>query len=311
MEINKALCAGIVFTGALTVIGCGSDSDSDVVINNENSPVVNNEFEYTEYELFSEIVNDEYQDAWGKSKYLLSENGLREEISTVVGSSSTSYQDNKDDYNDLNYYAGDNFFIAAPVNFDSNYYKVDFLDNNTLRLKIEKDNAAINSTYDILTYNIAGTGKFKEGSDVGIYTDLNYFYFPDTVGSFPAGSKCYVLQETPEQSSYNFYSYALGSNQKTVAQWLEQKGSGGYEINDLVKENIGQDNKLKAVRFTDKSGIIYAAVEFNSKVYEADYIQKGVKEDLDTNPKKSIVDCSQYNDTAAAFLDSQIKANYK
>lgn len=311
MKINN-LYTGIVLAGALMVSGCGSDDDGEYVGGGSGNggPIVNNEFKYTEYYAFSD-VNDDYKTAWGKIRHTLTKSSSREEISTVVGSSPTAYQDSiKNDENSLSYYAGNNFFIGVTKNFDSKYYKTNFIDKDTFELKIQKDSATINSTYDILTYDLSGVGKIDNETGIGIYTDLNYFdYFPDSL-TFPQGSKCYVLQETSQQSYYSFSNKST-NNRITVEEWLQHKRRLGYEVNNVIQEKVGQNNSLSAIRFNENSGEIFAAVEFNGLVYEADYLQQGVKEFLHTDPKTEQVECYKLNDTAANFFENQIKANYK
>ncbi len=311
MQLRKNLYAGIVLASTLIVTGCGSDDDSDSFVSNGSDigPIINNEFKYTEYYAFTD-VDDDYKTAWGKIKHTRTKNSSREEISTVVGSSSTAYQNSiENDDNGLSYYAGNNFFIGVTENFDSKYYKIDFIDNDTFELKIQKDNAVINSTYDILTYDLSGVGKIDNENPVGIYTDLNYFnYFPDTL-TFPQGSKCYVLQETAQQSYYSF-SDTSANNRITIEEWLQYKRRLGYEVNNVIEEKVGQNNSLSAIRFNENSGEIVAAVEFNGLVYEADYLQQGVKEFLHTDPKTELVECYQLNNTAANFFEKQITANY-
>lgn len=305
MKTNK-LYVGMVLASALIITGCGSDEDSN---SGGNSSVVNNEFKYTEYYAFMD-VDDNYKTAWGKVKYAMTKNGFKEETSTVVGSSPNAYQNSiENDEIVLSYNAGNNFFITVTDNFDNRYDNTNFIDNDTFESKIQKDNAVIKSTYDILTYDLGGVGKFDNESTMGIYTDLNYFdYFPDTI-TFPQGSKCYILQETAQQSYYNF-SNTSTNNRITIEEWLQHKRRLGYEVNNVIEEKVGQNNSLSAIRFNEDSGEIFAAVEFNGLVYEADYFQQGVKEFLRTDPKKEVVECYQLNDTAAKFFEEQIKANY-
>lgn len=312
MKINKTLCTGILLSSTLVFAGCGDSDDSNPAFNGQNNggPVVNGELKYTTYDIFTEVVDDKYKTAWGKLKFRISKNGVQEEITTVVGSSPTAYQQiRSNNNNEFDYYAGNNFFIGVPENFDNEYYKISFVDNDTFKVKIQQNNTAVNSTYDIFTYDLSGVGKLDYNAETGIFTDLYYDYFPDNI-AFPQGSSCYVLQETSEESYYTFYS----TDQRytpTLEQWLENKQNlESYEIKDVVKENIGQNNSLPAVRFTDQYGDTYAAVFFNGEVFEADYVEQGVKEKLNLDPETDVVECYMYNDIAAKFMDEQIKANY-
>lgn len=306
MRLKKALCTGIVMTSALVIVGCGGGDDDSVTTSNSQ----NYELEYTTYDIFTDVVDDKYRLAWGKLKYSLTNNGLKEEISTVVGSSPTAYQDSRNNDNDIEYYAGNNYFISAPEIFDNRYYKFNFIDDKSFRLKIQGENASISTVFDIFTYDLSGVKKLDNRAVVGIFTNLYYDYFPDDI-AFPEGSKCSVWQETTEDSYYSFNNDGQTS-QLTIDQWIENKqGSNYYELNDLVKENIGQNNSLPAVNFTDQNGHVYAAVLYNGVVYEADYVEQGVKEKLALDPKTGVVECFMYNDTAAEFMDEQIKVNYQ
>lgn len=312
MKLNHALYSSILLTGTLVIAGCGSDSDSGTVGSDQsgNNPVVNNEFKYSVYDIFDDLDNNNnYKTAWGKLKYTLSNNGVKEELSTVVGNSATSYQDSRSKDNDyLDYYAGNNFFIAVNDDFDDRYYKINFTNKDSFKLKISKDNATINSTYDILTYDITGVRQADSYAKTGFHTDLHYDYFPSNI-AFPAGSQCYILQETSEQSYYNFDNTDTGYD--SLEQWLENERRASSQINTLVKENVGQNNSLQAIKYTDQDGDSNAAVFFNNRVYDATYVEKGVKQVKDIDPKTSSVYCDSYNDVAAAFLDEQIKINYR
>lgn len=311
MKITKTLCTGIILTSTLVITGCNDDSDSERISQNNNGAIVNGEFKYAAYDIFTDVVDNKYKRGWGKLQYLITENGIKQDLITVVGSSPTAYQ--KSHYPDgivnMDYYVGNNLFIDVVEDFDNRYYKTSFIDNNTIKSTVQKDNASVSTNLDILTYDLSGVGKIQKNAKTGFFTDLHYDYFPDNI-KFPAGSKCYVLQGTAEQSYYNFYSVSQSSD-ITIDEWIKAKrDSGGYELNDLVKENVGKNNALKAARFTDQRGDIYAAVQFNGLVYEADYAPKGIKQNLSTDPQKDVVECYLYNDTATTFLDTQIKANY-
>lgn len=310
MKLTKTLCTGIILTSTLVIAGCGDDSDSEGTNQNNDGAIINNEFKYAAYDIFSDVVDNKYKSGWGKLKYSITENGIKQDLVTVVGNSPTAYQESRYPNGvNLDYYAGDNLFIDVLEDFDNRHYRISFIDNNTIKSIIQKDNASVSTNLDILTYDLSGVGKLQKNANTGFYTDLHYDYFPDNI-KFPAGSKCYVLQETAEQSYYNFYNTSQSSD-ITIDEWIKDKrDSGGYELNDLVTENVGKNNALKAARFTDQRGDIYAAVQFNGLVYEADYSPKGVKQTLSTDPKTDVVECYLYNDTATTFLDTQIKANY-
>ncbi|KRU23675.1 hypothetical protein ACTXGK_11715 [Psychrobacter sp. T6-5] len=298
MKINK-LYAGIALASTMILTGCGDD--------NEVGPTVNNELDYTVFDPFTDMSNDEYQDGWGKLAYKLSNNGLIQTISTVVGSSPTAYQNSRSDDDELEYYAGKNAFAAVPENFDSKFYKINFVDSDTFTLKVQSNNSTFNSTYDIATLDLTGVGKQPRNATTGIDTDLDYF--PDGFNAtFPSGSQCYIFLETPNQTFYTF-SEDEDEGSMTIDEWITNQQEW-YTVTNVVKEYVGLNNELPAVRYTDEDGDIIAAIRYNGLIYSASYSQEGIQEKENTDPGVSEVYCNQYNDVATKFLETQIKANY-
>lgn len=309
MKVNK-LYTSMALASALLITGCGSDDDSNSGTDNGNNdgPIVNNELNYATFDPFTEVVNNKYKDAWGKLAYKISNDGLIETISTVVGSSPTAYQDSRSDDNDLEYYAGKNLFAAVPEEFDSKFYNINFVDSDTFKLKVQSKSSTFNSTYDIMTLDITGVGKQPRDAKTGIATDLDYF--PDDFNAtFPSGSQCYILQETPSQSYYGFYDYDAGED-ITLDEWIAEQKEDNV-VKNLIQEKVGRNNELAAARYTDEYGDIVGAIEYNGLLYNAYYYQKDVKQNADTNPDIAEVYCNLYNDVATKFFETQIKATYK
>lgn len=308
MKINK-LYTSMALASALLITGCGSDDDSNSGTDNGNNdgPIVNNELNYATFDPFTDMSNDQYKEAWGKLAFKLNNNGLLQTISTVVGSSPTAYQDSRSDDNDLEYYAGKNLFAAVPEEFDSKFYNINFVDSDTFKLKVQSKSSTFNSTYDIMTLDITGIGKQPRDATTGIATDLDYF--PDGFNAtFPSGSKCYILQETPDQDFYTF-SDDEDEGSMTIDEWIANEKENNT-VTNLVKENVGSKNELQAARYTDEDGDIVAAVVYKGLIYNAYYYQKGIQEKEDINPDIAEVYCNLYNDVATKFFETQIKANY-
>lgn len=306
MKINK-LYAGIALASTLMLTGCGDDNDDNVSNpDNNGGPIVNNELNYATFDPFTDMSNDKYEEAWGKLAYKISNDGLTETISTVIGSSPTAYQDSRSG-DRLEYYVGNNLFAAVNEEFDSKFYKISFVDSDTFKLNIQSGSGIVNSTYDIMTLDITGIGKQPRDATTGIATDLDYF--PDNFNAtFPSGSKCYIFLETPDQ---DFYTFNDGDDEgsMTIEQWIA-KESKNQTVTNLVKENVGSKNELQAVRYTDGDGDIVAAVLYEGLIYDASYHQKGVQEKENTNPDIAEVYCNLYNDVATKFFEAQIKTNY-
>lgn len=309
MKINK-LYASILLTSAVALTGCGGDDDGEYVSGNDDNsgPIINNELNYVVFDPFSDVVNESYKTGWGKLAYKFNNNSFLRTISTVVGSSPTAYQDSRgDEEDDLDYYVGNNVFVKVSDEFDNRFYKLDFIDNDSFELKIQTDNAAINSIYDIKTLDLSGVKKLASNAETGISTVLEYDYFPDNI-TFPTGSQCYILQETPSQSYYAFYELAFRED-ITISEWIADQKQDNV-VKNLVEEKVGRNNELPAARYIDEDGDIVAAVEYNGLVYDSYYYQKGVTEDSDTDFTTDVVNCDQYNTVAANFIETQIKANY-
>lgn len=276
MKINK-LYTGLALASALVLTGCGGDDDGQYVVSNgdDDGPIVNNELSYTVFDPFTDVNDGEYKTAWGKLDYRFSNSGLMQTISTIVGRSPTAYQDSLGDVSELEFYAGQNLFIAVPEAFDSQFYNISFVDSDTFKLSIRSGSASVNSTYDITTFDLAGVSKQPFDAETGIDTDLSYF--PSSVNPvFPNGSQCYILLETPNQDFYTF-SEDEDEGSMTITEWIANEKT--YRtVTNLVKENIGINNKLSAVRYTDEDGDIIAAVRYNGLIYSASYNQKGIQE---------------------------------
>ncbi|MGE6475169.1 hypothetical protein [Psychrobacter sp. NPDC078631] len=309
MKINK-LYASIALTSALLLTGCGGDDDGEYIVGNSDNtgPIINNELNYTVFDAFTDVSNDEYIEGWGKLAYKFSNSGFTETISTVVGSSATAYQNSRDDEgNNSNYYVGNKVFIKVSDEFDNRFYKLKFTDSDSFESRIQTDNAAIDSVYDIETLDLSGIKKLANNADTGISTVLDYDYFPDNI-AFPTGSQCYIFQETPSQSYYYFYQQA-SREEITIDEWIAEQKQDNV-VKNLVEEKVGRNNELSAARYTDEDGNIVAAVEYNGLVYDSDFYQKGVTENTDTDFTADVVDCDLYNTVAANFIETQIKANY-
>lgn len=303
--MNK-LYTGIVLASTLILTGCGDD-DSGTDNGNNDGPIVNNELNYATFDPFTDMSNDKYEEAWGKLAYRLSNNGLVQTISTVVGSSPTAYQDSRSDDLDLEYFIGKNVFAAVPEKFDSKFYRISFIDSDTFKLRVQSDNASINSTYNIVTLDLTGVGKQPRNAKTGIATDLDYF--PNGFNAtFPSGSQCYIILETPEQDFYTFDNDD-DEGSMTIEQWIANERKNNT-VTNLIQENIGLNNELPAARYTDEDGNIIAAVRYNGLIYDALYNQKGVQEKFNVDPEIEEVYCNLYNDVATKFFEAQIKANY-
>jgi len=301
---NIYIC--LILGSAVILSGCGND-DSDLSLIPGNSS--NYELNYTTFDIFTEVVNDRYRTGWGKIDFKINNNNITRVVATAAGSSPNAYQNRFSDSSDrYEYYAAVNTFAKVPENPDNRFYKVNFINQYRFKLDIQSDNRPIEAIYDVKTLDLNGVTKLKANAVSGIYTDLNYDYFPNNL-SFPKDSKCYVLQETPLQDYYTFYDGNI-DNATNIDQWLTNQ-QRYRTLNNIVKEKIGRVNELSAARYTDQDGKTIAAVVYNGKVYDAYYYPKNIKQDANIDFTREVVSCTLYNKMAANFLEAQIKANYK
>ena len=305
MQLNK-LYTGIALASALVLTGCGDNDDSVISTEDGSGPIVNNELNYVQFHPFSEVIDGEYQAGWGKLALKLNNNGFLQTISTVLGSSPKAYQDSKNDYPRSEYYAGKNLFVSVPEEFDNRYYKINFVDSDTFKLKFQSEGSTINSTYDIITLDLTGVGRLPNNAKTGIDTDLSYL--PHSIdATFPSGSQCYIILETPDQDYYSFHESDKSFGSVTIDDWIANEKEYNV-VSDLVDNDlVGKNNELQAARYTNEEGYINAAVKYDGSVYYAEYHQRGVQEKEDINPKIAVTYCDQYNSVAAKFLETQIK----
>jgi len=302
----QQLYMGTLFASALVLTGCGGDDSSDVIHQSDNSNTSTSySLKYTAFDAFSDVVNGQYIPAWGKLSYKLSNDGVVQTISTLVGNSPTSYQDSRGDKN-FAYYAAKNAFAAVPEDTTGRFYKINFLDSDTFASSTQSGNTSIKYTYDIVTIDISGVGQQPLYAKTGIDTDLSYFPqgFKPT---FPKSSKCYILLETPAQSYYVSYDNNSGED-ITLNEWLAEEQKY-HTATNIVREKVGVNNEMDVIRYTQADGSIAAAMMYKGLVYDADYYQGGVQQRPNLDPNKGEVFCYLYNDIAADFFEAQIKAN--
>lgn len=307
MKINK-LYAGIALASTLILTGCGDDNDDNVSNpDNNGGPIVNNELNYSAFDSFTDVVNGEYKRGWGKTVYVIGNNRFSKTISTAVGSSPTAYQDSMSEYSNIEYYASKNTFVAVPLGSEGKFYKLRFTDDHTFNSSIYEGDSSINATYNIVTLDLNGVSNLPFNAKTGISTDLNALP-EESAATFPAGSQCYILQETPMQSYYAFYDYDAGKN-ITIDEWIADQKQDNT-VTDIIQEKVGRNNELPAARYKDEHGNFVSAIKYNGLLYDADYYQKGVTDNTVTDFTTNVVNCYLYNDVAAKFFETQIKANY-
>ncbi len=242
------------------------------------------------------------------TNFSFSNNGFSKSFSTVGDSSSTTYKDEIED-GDVEYYVRDNTFVAVLEESEGQFYDINFVDSDTFKLRRQSDNGFIDSTFDVVTLDIAGVGKQPSGVDTGITTDLDYF--PEGFdATFPSGSQCYIFLETPAQDHYNFSSYDDDEGSMTIDEWIASEKLSDAESNSLVEEMIGINNELSAARYTEDDGDIRAVVRYNGSIYDALYAQAGIQDKENVDPTLDEVYCNQINDVASKFFEEQIRINY-
>lgn len=160
----------------------------------------------------------------------------------------------------------------------------------------------------------------QDNTSTGLITDLRFLTKLSTDIKFPQNSKCYVLQESANLQHYKFNtlsSYTKMDYEK-LDDWLNDmtnnlqpsglldNSAARYEVANIVRESIGKDNLIEAVRFTDQFGRYHAAVKVDGRTYRAIYNGKDEFNQKSIDPEQSSVYCESYNNIAADFIAKQI-----
>ena len=149
----------------------------------------------------------------------------------------------------------------------------------------------------------------------GIFTELNnYTKIPSNIG-FPNGSVCYIPVVTSERSFFVFDAKDK-TGFRTLDNWVsdaEQRFNDKRQ-SSTTRINIGSNNSQKAaqVKFfavNNDPEYIYSGVDYDSSIYEADFINSAAPIPNEDSTR-GVIDCTIVNKVAADFLATQITKYY-
>ncbi len=319
MKTNKLFLSLTLATGIISIAGCNEDNDS-IVVGGGNSN--GSSLSYIEF-------NSEYNDNSG------SRSVYKEEISIAPGKVTTKYTTIVDsdlklrDELTTSFILANNFTYEQPVYI--NNFKLDpnisdvikRVNNDNIEISYKSRNGKTLNFKDPYTrVDISSQSLSTNSDDTGVriedLTGGNESILDEIKAlRFPTGSECIVYGETTgdfpyyefELEDFDFVSGAVSHNTvgnfKNLEDLLADRSSYEPNASDAVIENVGINNKVRAVHFTDEDDDYeYAYVEYQGKVYYASYVEEELYNN-NINPNVAAIFCDGYNQVAASFLETQ------
>lgn len=174
-------------------------------------------------------------------------------------------------------------------------------------------------TYRTLDLSNKDASSYQKGNrpidDRGIKTDLNnYTNIPSDI-SFPSGSVCYV-PVTDSDLSFFVFNDKNKTGYRTLNDWIEANekrfGSNQASRTDIVNIGVNNNDRAAQVKFFATNQRIeynYYGTEFERNIFDVDFVAKD-----QTRPNedsfRGVIDCTLVNDTAADFLEREIRTAY-
>lgn len=174
-------------------------------------------------------------------------------------------------------------------------------------------------TYRTLDLSNRDASSYQKGNrpidDRGIITDLNnYSNIPSDIG-FPSGSVCYV-PVTDSDLSFFVFNDKNKTGDPTLNDWIETNekrfGSNQSSRTDIVNIGVNNNDRAAQVKFFATNQRVeynYYGTEFERNIFDADFVAQG-----QTRPNedsfRGVIDCTLVNDTAADFLEREIRTAY-
>ena len=174
-------------------------------------------------------------------------------------------------------------------------------------------------TYRTLDLSNKDASSYQKGNrpidDRGIKTDLNnYSNIPSNI-SFPSGSVCYVPVTDSDLSFFVFNDKNKTGN-STLNDWIEANekrfGSNQSSRTDIVNIGVNNNDRAAQVKFFTTNQRIeynYYGTEFERNIFDADFVAKD-KTSPNEDSFRGVIDCTLVNDTAADFLEREIRTAY-
>ena len=174
-------------------------------------------------------------------------------------------------------------------------------------------------TYRTLDLSNKDASSYQKGNrpidDRGIKTDLNnYSNIPSNI-SFPSGSVCYV-PVTDSDLSFFVFNDKNKTGYSTLNDWIEANekrfGSNQSSRTDIVNIGVNNNDRAAQVKFFTTNQRIeynYYGTEFERNIFDADFVAKD-KTSPNEDSFRGVIDCTLVNDTAADFLEREIRTAY-
>ena len=174
-------------------------------------------------------------------------------------------------------------------------------------------------TYRTLDLSNKDASSYQKGNrpidDRGIKTDLNNFTDIRSDISFPSGSVCYV-PVTDSDLSFFVFNDKNKTGYRTLNDWIEANekrfGSNQASRTDIVNIGVNNNDRAAQVKFFATNQRIeynYYGTEFEQKIFDADFVAKD-KTSPNEDSFRGVIDCTLVNDTAADFLEREIRTAY-
>ena len=294
---NKLLVPFILTALATALIGCGEGEDAIFGSNN-------NELEINSFE---RVNNNIARIETGYS------NGKRDiDITNIKGSFDLANINNSP----VSTVLANNF----EGTLEDRYIEVDGrMITRPIYAKNSNERFDYQITYRTLDLSNKNASSYQKGNrpidDRGIFTDLNNYSNIANNISFPTGSVCYVPVTDSDLSFFVFNDKNKTGN-PTLNDWIEANekrfGSNQSSRTDIVNIGVNNNDRAAQVKFFATNQRVeynYYGTEFERNIFDADFVAKG-----QTRPNedsfRGVIDCTLVNDTAADFLEREIRTAY-
>ena len=294
---NKLLIPFVLTALATALIGCGEGEDA--IFGSSNNELEINSFERVNNNIAR--IETEYS------------NGERDiDVTSIIGSFdlasinnlavSTVLANNFEGTLEDRYIEVNNRTVTRPIYAKNSNERFDY-----------------QVTYRTLDLSNKDASSYQKGNrpidDRGIKTDLNnYSNIPSNI-SFPSGSVCYV-PVTDSDLSFFVFNDKNKTGYSTLNDWIEANekrfGSNQSSRTDIVNIGVNNNDRAAQVKFFTTNQRIeynYYGTEFERNIFDADFVAKD-KTSPNEDSFRGVIDCTLVNDTAADFLEREIRTAY-
>lgn len=181
-------------------------------------------------------------------------------------------------------------------------------------------NNASRLTIDYQEYDLEGisANSYKKDSvtknRVGVLTDLYTFSRIPSELTFERGAKCFT-PVTNSDRELVYFNEKNSTGYKKLNDWVrvtENAVNSNYnKSTSLTRLGVNKAYQAAEINIFDNNQLIgsYNAVEYDGRVYTTIHVKSG-QSTPNRNASTGVVDCTIINDTAADFLQQQIKNYY-